>query len=149
MPQVSVSGIGMYYDVMDNADKTTLALANVSIPITDWWGGAHKIKQQQMKVDKAKIDLEETAELLALQVEQTGNELTESWFLIKLSKKSAEQARENLRITEDNYHSGIVGISDLLEAQALMQSANDNLTDALCKYQVRKARHLQSTGDYQ
>jgi multidrug efflux pump subunit AcrB/outer membrane protein TolC len=148
MPQISVSGIGLYYDVMDNTDKAALALANVSIPLTDWWGGAHKIKQQQMKIDKAKIDLEETTELLALQVEQTGNELTESWYQLKLSEKSVEQASENLKITEDNYHSGVVGVSDLLEAQALLQNANDNLNDALCNYQIRKAKHLQSTGDY-
>jgi multidrug efflux pump len=148
MPQVSVSGIGLYYDVMDNSDKAALALANVSIPITDWWGGAHKIKQQQLKVEKARVDLAETTELLALQVEQTGNELSESWFQLKLSERSVEQARENLKVTDDNYRSGLVGISDLLEAQALFQSANDSLTDARCGYQVKKAKHLQSTGDY-
>jgi len=41
-----------------------------------------------------------------------------------------------------------VGISDLLEAQALFQSSNDNLNDALCGYQIKKAKHLQSIGNY-
>jgi hypothetical protein len=65
-----------------------------------------QLKQQQLNVDKAKIELEETAELLSLQVEQTGNEITESWFQLKLSKISVEQAQENLKITDDNYRSG-------------------------------------------
>lgn len=148
MPQVSLSGMGVYYDVMNKTDKAAIALVNVSIPITGWWGGSHKIKQQQMKVEKAMVEREETSELLALQAEQAGNELTESWSQLKLSEKSVEQAKENLKVTDDNYRSGVVAISDLLEAQALLQSSNDNLTDALCGYQIKKAKHLQSIGDY-
>ena len=148
MPQISLSGMGVYYDVMNKTDKAALALVNVSIPITGWWGGSHKIKQQQMKVEKAIVDRDETAELLSLQAEQAANELKESWSQLKLSEKSVEQARENLKVTDDNYRSGVVGISDLLEAQALFQSSNDNLNDALCGYQIKKAKHLQSIGNY-
>ena len=72
----------------------------------------------------------------------------ESWFQFKLSEKSVEQARENLKITGDHNHSGLVGLSDLLEAKAMLQQATDNLTDARCTYQIRKANHLQSIGDY-
>jgi outer membrane protein TolC len=111
-------------------------------------GGSHKIKQQQMKVEKAMVEREETTGLLTLQAEQAGNELTESWSQLKLSEKSVEQARENLKVTDDNYRAGVIGISDLLEAQALFQSSNDNLTDALCGYQIKKAKHLQSIGEY-
>ena len=148
MPQISLSGMGVYYDVMNKTDKAALALVNVSIPITGWWGGSHKIKQQQMKVEKAIVDRDETAELLSLQAEQAANELKESWSRLKLSEKSVEQARENLKVTDDNYRSGVVGISDLLQAQALFQSSNDNLNDALCGYQIKKAKHLQSIGNY-
>lgn len=80
--------------------------------------------------------------------EQAGNELTESWSQLKLSERSVEQAMENLKVTDDNYRSGAVGIADLLEAQALFQSSNDNLTDALCSYQIKKAKYLQSVGNY-
>jgi outer membrane protein TolC len=148
MPQVALSGMGVYYDVMKKTDKAALALVNVSIPITGWWGGSHKIKQQQMKIEKAMVDRDETAELLALQAEQAGNELTESWSQLKLAEKSIEQARENLKVTDDNYRAGVAGISDLLEAQAIYQSSNDNLTDALCGYQIKKAKLLQSVGNY-
>ena len=148
MTQVSISGMSVYYDAMDQTENLNLALANVSIPISDWWGGSHKIKQQQLKVEKAEVELEEKTEMLALQVEQASNEITESWFQLKITEKSVEQARENLTITADNYHSGILSISDLLEAQALFQSANDTLTEALCGYRIKKARFLQSVNEY-
>lgn len=148
MPQVAVSAMGYYVDVMNSTQKNALGLLTVSIPISDWWGGSHKIKQQRMKVEKAKASLDENTELMSLQVEQTNNELRESWFQVQLSEKSVAQAQENLKITQDNYRAGVVGISDLLEAQATFQSATDNLTDAKCNYQIKMAKYLQATGRY-
>ncbi|HEY4785809.1 MAG TPA: efflux RND transporter permease subunit [Bacteroidales bacterium] len=148
MPQVAVSAIGYYVDVMNSNQKNALALVNVGIPISDWWGGSHKIKQQRMKVEKARTSLNETSEMLSLQIEQASNELRESWFQIQVSEKSVTQAQENLKITEDNYRAGVIGISDLLEAQATFRNASDNLTDAKCSYQIKMAKYLQATGRY-
>ncbi len=148
MPQLSVSAIGYYADAMNNSSTNALALLNLSIPISDWWGGAHKIKQQQIKIDKSKNTLAETTELLELEIEQARNELNESIQQIDISEKSVEQARENLKISEDNYKAGIIGMSDLLEAQALFQSAKDNLIDSKCTYQIKLAKYFQATGKY-
>jgi multidrug efflux pump subunit AcrB/outer membrane protein TolC len=148
MPQLSVSGVGYYADVANSTQKNVLALVNLSIPISDWWGGSHKIKQQKIKVEKAQATLEENSELLSLQVEQAGNEMEESWFQINVAQTSVEQARENLKITNDNYSAGTIGISDLLEAQAIYQEAMDNLIDAQCTYQIKQAKYKQATGVY-
>ena len=148
MPQVSLAGVGVYMDVAKSTQKQTLALLNLNLPISDWWSGSHKINMQRIKVEKAKTTLEETSELLSLQVEQTSNELHESLDLIKTNEKSVEQAKENLRITNDNYRSGAIGISDLLEAQALYQSSKDNLSDSQCTSQIKKAKYMQATGQY-
>jgi outer membrane protein TolC len=143
-----VSAIGLYADVANTTQKNALGLVNLSVPISDWWGGTHKIRQQHLKVEKAKSSLTETSELLALQVEQTGNELRESWFQVQVSAKSVEQAAENLKVTDDNYRVGAVGITDLLEAQALFQSTTDNLTDARCSFQIKMAKYRQAIGNY-
>jgi multidrug efflux pump subunit AcrB/outer membrane protein TolC len=148
MPQVALSATGYYADVMDSKQKNAMALVSVSIPLSDWWGGSHKLKQHRMKVEKAKTSLTETSEMLSLQIEQSANELRESWFQVQVSQKSIEQSQENLKITNDNYHAGVMGISDLLEAQAVFQNANDNLTDAKCSYMIKQAKYLQVTGRY-
>lgn len=148
MPQLSVGGMIDYIDVMNTSLTDKIGFVNLSIPISNWWGGSHKIKQQQIKVAKARNKLSETSELLALQIEQARNELQENLQQIKLAKKAVEQAKENLKISDDNYRSGNIGISDLLEAQALFQSSNDNLTNAECNYQVAKAKYMQAIGKY-
>ena len=149
MPQLALGAMAAYVDVANSGVTQKFAFASLSIPISDWWGGTHKIKQQQIKIEKAKNKLTETAELLALQIEQSKNELQESFDQIQLAKKSVEQAKENLKVTDDNYRSGNISLSDLLEAQALIQSSNDNLTNSKCNYQIAMSKYLQAVGKYQ
>jgi len=148
LPQVAVGVTGFYADVMDQSMTNAMAFATVSIPISDWWGGSHKIKQNQIKVEIARNKLAETSELLTLQVVQANNELNEYYYQTQMDEKSLEQATENLRITTDNYKAGVVSMSDLLEAQSAWQEASDNLISARCDYQIKKARYLQTTGVY-
>ena len=149
MPQLSLGLLVAYVDVANSTNNQKFAFANLSIPISDWWGGSHKIKQQQVKIEKARNKLSETSELLALQIEQADNELSENFDQIHLAMISLEQARENLKVTDDNYRSGNIGISDLLEAQALFQSSNDNLTNARCNYRIGLSKYMQAIGKYE
>jgi outer membrane protein TolC len=149
MPQLALGAMAAYVDIANSGVTQKFAFASLNIPITDWWGGSHKIKQQNLKIEKAKNKLNETFELLSLQIEQANNELRENFDQVKLSEKSVEQAKENLKVTDDNYRSGNISISDLLEAQALFQSSKDNLTNSQCNYQIAKAKYLQAIGKYE
>lgn len=149
MPQLSLGAIAAYADVANSGNTQKFAIANLSIPISDWWGGSHKIKQQNLKIEKAQNKLNETSELLGLQIVQTTNELRESFDQVLLAEKAVAQAQENLKVTDDNYRSGNISISDLLEAQALFQSSNDNLTNSQCNYQIAKSKYMQAIGKYE
>lgn len=148
LPQVSIGLAGYYLDMMDNSSTNTIAFATVSIPISDWWGGAHKMRQSSLRVANAQNKLEETLELLTLQINQAKNELTQCYFQIEIAKKSVKQAEENLKITSDNYKAGIISMSDLLEAQSAWQGTQDGLTEALCNYQIKKAQYLKTINNY-
>ena len=148
LPQLAITGSGSVTDMMGETTHNALAFVTLSVPISDWWGGSHKLKQQRMKIEKAKTELHENTEELKLQITQAGNDLKETWFQIQIAGKSVEQAHENLKVTTDNYRARTISISDLLEAQVMSQNANDNLTDAKCVYQIKMAKYLQATGNY-
>ncbi|HEX2920101.1 MAG TPA: efflux RND transporter permease subunit [Bacteroidales bacterium] len=148
MPQVMVGAVAYYVDFNKTDDTNIMGFAGLNIPITDWWSGSHKLKEHKIKTDQAESKLQETTELMNLQANQDYNEMMENAKLIDLALKEQEQAEENLKVTRDNYNSGTTSVSDLLEAMALVQSANDNLTNAQCNYEVAKAAYLQSTGNY-
>jgi len=149
MPQLALGAMAAYVDVANSGVTQKFAFANLSIPISDWWGGSHKLKQQNLKIEKARNKLNETSELLELQIKQADNEVKESFDQVQLAQKSVEQARENLKVTDDNYRSGNISISDLLEAQALFQSSNDNLTNSRCNHQIAQSKYLQAIGKYE
>ncbi len=146
LPQLSLVGTGFYYDVMDNTANNALGMVSLSIPISDWWGGSHKIKRQEIELEQAESSLLENTEMLSLQIRQAANEVGETRYQVSVSQVSVEQAAENLRISQDNYKAGIIGISDLLEAQAVAQQAKDNLTEAQCQFRSKFARYKLMTG---
>ncbi len=148
MPQVAVAGAGYWLDMMDNRSTNALGMLTVTIPLTDWWGGSHKIKQQNVKLEQARMQLNEKTELMSLQIRQMTDELSVNDFQISVSQKSVDQAQENLTVSQNNYQAGVIGISDLLEAQAVYQQAKDNLTEANCNYQITAAKYLVLTGNY-
>lgn len=148
LPQVSIGASGVYYDVMDKTNSNAIVFATISVPITDWWGGAHKIKESKAKIESAKYNLAETSELLNLQIVKARNELNQNLYQITVAKKSVEEAEENLRVTSNNYKAGISGMSDLLEAQSVYQNSLDSLTEAKCNYQIAKAKYLQAINEY-
>jgi multidrug efflux pump subunit AcrB/outer membrane protein TolC len=147
MPQLSVVGAGFTYDVMNKTYNNALAMISLNVPLSDWWAGSHKIKKQELEVEMALNSLQENTELLVLQIRQAANEVAETSFQIDVSKISLEQATENLRVSGDNYKAGIIGISDLLEAQAMVQQAKDNLIDARCQFRSKFARYKRITGE--
>lgn len=148
LPQLSIGASAFALNVMDNSRTNAMAFATLSIPISDWWGGSHKMKEAQFKVDAAKNKLDETSELLSLQIEQAHNELNETYFQISVAQSSIDQAKENMKVMHDNYKAGVSSMSDLLEAEALYQDALNQYTDAVCNYKIKIANYLQATGQY-
>ena len=81
-------------------------------------------------------------------MQKTWNDLDETYKQIEVANQTIKQAEENLKINSDNYKAGIVNISDMLEAQAILQQAKDQLTDIRANYKVKLVSYLQVTGQY-
>ena len=143
LPEVAVSVQGLYLDVADQQETYGIALATLSIPISDWWGGSHKLKESNIKIDRVKNNLLEKSELFKLQMQKAYSQLTESYQQIKVAESATEQAIENVNVVTDNYKAGIVSTSDLLEAQAIYQESIDRLIDAKSTYQIRQVYYRQ------
>ena len=148
MPEVGVGASALYYDYMDKGTTNAMAFASVKIPISDWWGASHTMKERKAKEQMARNTSRNNSELLVIQIQKTWNDLDEAYKQIEVANKIIRQAEENLRINSNNYKGGIVNISDMLEAQAMLQQAHDQLTDARSNYKVKFVTYLQVTGRY-
>jgi outer membrane protein len=149
LPQVAVGVAGYYNNSLTrdvNATTNGLAYATVSIPISDWWGGKHAIKEQKIKEQITKNTFEDRKGLLKLQMEKAWTDVTEAYQQIMIMEQTTNQADENLKVNRDSYNNGIVTISDLLEAQALQTETADKLTEAKTNYKLAITVYLQVTG---
>jgi outer membrane protein TolC len=118
----------------------------LSFPIFDWGKNASKVKEQTFKIASQQQQLDETIELMNLEVQNAYLQLNQSVKRINLSRLSLEQADENLRLANDRYKAGTVVGKDVLEAQAIWQQAYSNLIDAKVEYKIDDANLRKALG---
>ncbi len=154
LPTIGIGAGYMYYDlpdqhsisVIENRRSMGMVFASIAIPLSDWWGGTHAIRQKNVQLKIAEESKRSNSELLLVQMQQLWNELVEAYDQAKISKESVVKATENARISTNCYHAGTVAISDLLNAQSLLQQSRDQYTDDLTTYFIKRTRYLQATG---
>lgn len=81
-------GVGagyLYYNVTDKDVDDGLVFAQVSVPISDWWGGAHALKKARIREQQAENDRLQAREMLAVEIERTWSEVQESYAQILLT----------------------------------------------------------------
>ncbi|MFO7370541.1 MAG: TolC family protein [Bacteroidales bacterium] len=149
LPQAGVGVGALYYNIPDEGATNSMIFGTINIPISDWWGAAHTIKERKYQEEIALNNSEDQTELMMLQIRKNWNELNEARQQIDIAVETISQAEENLKINRDNYKAGIINISDMLEAQVLLQQAKNMLTDARVYYRIRLNAYLQATGRYE
>ncbi|PLK44713.1 TolC family protein [Emticicia sp. TH156] len=149
MPTAALGLAGYHLNFLESGTKNFtngLAYVSVSVPISDWWGGSHSIKESKIKEQITANSFEDTKGLLTLQMEKAWTDLNEAWKQIAIIKQTAIQAEENLKVSQSGYASGLVTLSDLLEAQALVTETANKLTEAQTQYKLAVTTYLQVTG---
>ncbi|HOW83444.1 MAG TPA: TolC family protein [Spirochaetota bacterium] len=147
LPQVGVGVSAMYYGFDDDKNRFNGVLyGQVSVPISDWWGGAYELKGQSIRKTIAENNLKDKTDLLLLQMEKAWQDLNDAYKQVALAEDSMRQADENQKVTADSYYNGLVNLSDMLEAQAVLQEARDGIIEAKVNYRLKQIYYMQATG---
>lgn len=150
---VSANGLASYgkkINFSDGSDDMTafVGLVTLAVPILDWGARKQKVKEQGFQTEARKIELEQTKELLAIEIQNAWLMLSQSVIQIELSKKSLQQSQENLRLNQDRFDAGTVLGEDVLEAQVLWQKAYSDLIDAKTGCRTAEAAYKKAIGEY-
>ncbi|MDR3339034.1 MAG: TolC family protein, partial [Candidatus Symbiothrix sp.] len=124
-----------------------MALATVSVPLSGWWGGSHAIKKKRLELQAAENTRKENADLLLLQMQRLADERNEAYGQVGIAQKSISVAEENARLSENSYNAGISILSDLLDAQNLLQQSRDQYTEAATEYYLKLAEWKKAMGN--
>lgn len=153
LPQVAVGAHYGYSNMQANFLRNGLGnktgngavFVSVSVPLTDWWKTGHKIREDNIAVEQARLEEQHTNALLGLRTQQAYDKTVEAYSLVSENRHALDIARENYRLSGVNYCAGMGTITDLLTAQTTLLQAENNLTDAIISYRVNLRRYTDLT----
>jgi len=91
--------------------------------------------------------LDETGDLVALDIRQAAFKLNEAAERVSLTALSLTQSEENLRVTNEHFKAGRTSSTEVLDAQTLWQKAFAETIDAKAEYMVQKSALAKALGE--
>jgi outer membrane protein len=147
LPQAGIGVAGLYMKLDETTErKVGMIFGTLSIPISGWWEASHTLSEQSARKQISENNLKDNTELLLLQMEKAWQDLNVANKQVLLCLDAKIEAEENLMLNQSSHKNGLTSVADLLEAQALVQQANDHLTDARAAYRNQLVEYLQVTG---
>lgn len=150
LPQVGISaGYSSYYvkDFVEDPSFSPSIAGQISIPIFQWGQGKHKQDAAELRIKQAQTSLENTNDLISLEVQQVKIQLEEAYESILIAKKNIAEAQESLGETKASFEVGLNTTTDVLNAQAGWQSANSQLINALAQFEILQTTWQKVTGN--
>lgn len=104
-----------------------------------WGRTVYGRKEKLSRLSQAKYRKADTLDKIDLEVKQAFLRIQESEKNILTVEKAIEQAKENLRITEEQYKEQVATQTDVLVAQTLLTETMTNYYTALYDFKIAKA----------
>lgn len=144
LPHVTVGGTASYGNlIFDHFTANALAFATLQVPLTGWWEASHKLKQQDILIQKAENERADFTQKMYLETMQAWNNVDDAYNQYQLAGLALQDAEANLHDVKADYDAGLVPVSELLEAQTLLLQAQNQRTDALIDLKI-KAEHYKT-----
>jgi outer membrane protein TolC len=105
----------------------------------EWGRTKYNESAKRRRLSQAKIERQKTVDQARLEVEVSYLKARESEKNILAVEKAVEQAKENLRITDERYKEQVATSVDTLVAQNLLTSTQVNYFNALYDFKIAKA----------
>ena len=145
LPHILLGGTYNYGNVMrvegidlqgNGWKQNGLLFASIQVPLTGWWETVHKLKEGRYAIEQAQLQQKDLNEKLVLRHQQAANEVHKLSSLLVQMRSSAELAKRNYLLAQENYSAGLSSITELMEAQTLYQKAQTDLIDAQIQYRI-------------
>ena len=113
--------------------------ATASWDFWQWGRTRYGVKEKLSRLSQFKLRKEQVLDNIDLEVKQAYLKVQESQKNITTIEKAIEQAKENLRITEERYKEQVSTTTDVLVAQTLLTETMTNYYNALYDFKIAKA----------
>jgi outer membrane protein len=115
---------------------------SISLQWTFWeWGKTyHQVGENRVKMQRAQEARKEIVDGISLEVKSAFLETRETHENIGVARDAISQAEENFRIYKERFDQQVATTTDVLDAQTLLSQARMNYNNALCDYNIARAK---------
>jgi len=133
-------GSAFYYDA--SAIGITLR-----VPIFNGFATRSRVRQADVDLKKADEDIRERTNSLNLAYENAKIQLRNNINTIKAQRQNVTLAQEIYNSTQNNYNNGLAALTDLLDTENALTSAQNSYTQALLNYKIAEIQLIKSNGN--
>jgi len=134
LPTLSLSGGWTWSSFNFPLQSKWNAGFSLALPIFQGFAVSAQVEQAEATVDEARAGIDVLTNAVMLQVEQSYLSLREAEERIGASRKLVVQAKENLRLAEGRYNSGVGSPIEITDAQVTLSNAEITDIQALADY---------------
>jgi outer membrane protein TolC len=153
-PQVFLFGDYIYarpnsriFPTLDQFKDTWDVGVTASWDIWNWGATLHQTDQAQSQLAQAHDAYDQLEDGVTLEVTQNYLNVNQASERIGVSATAVEQAKENHRVVNEKYKTGLALNTDLLDAEVSLLQAKTNYTQSLVDYELALARLSKAVGE--
>ncbi len=122
--------------------------AQLTIPVWSWGATRSRVRQAQLHLRQAQLDLSVTQRQLLANLSSYFQEAQTAGSLVASLSYSADLAGESLRLTLLRYTAGEVTVLEVVDAQTTLAQARNAFADGLVRYRLALADLQTLTGSF-
>ncbi len=137
------------YAIWDREHQRNLgsvAQATLTIPVWNWGATRSKVRQSDLRLAQARLDLSLAQRQLLANLDSFYLEAQAANAQLDSLRRSAELAAESLHLTLLRYEAGEVTVLEVVDAQSTLAQARNAYDDGLVRYRVGLAALQTLTG---
>lgn len=123
------------------------ATLTLRIPIFDGGSRSARVKQATIDIQKIQEDIKDSSNGLKMAYENAKIQIKNSLNTIEAQKENTILAEEVFNSIQNNYHNGLASLTDLLNAETDLVSAQNSYNTALLNYKVAEIELIKSNGN--
>jgi outer membrane protein TolC len=120
---------------------------NLKVPLFTGFSTRSKVRQADMDIKKLQADIRNTELSLNLTYQNARTQLRNSIITLNNQKRNVALAEEVYTNTQNNYAQGLAPLTDLLDAENSLTTAQNNYSSALLDYRLAEIQLLKAQGN--
>lgn len=120
---------------------------NLSIPIFDGLARRAKVKSSEIQLQQLRQEMSKTTNALTMSFQNAKLQIANSLKTIEVQQANKELAREVYELTNENYKLGLASLTDLINAETELRTAENSYNEALLQYKVAEIELIKARGE--